>query len=66
MGLGREPRLLSVFLNWKTGKRCGWEQVDLEGEAGGEEEGRGGQAALREDRGGAVITSVPTLGVGDS
>lgn len=49
MGLGREPRLLSGFVNWKTDKRCGWEQVEPEGEAGGEEEGRGGQAALRED-----------------
>lgn len=40
--------------------------MDLEGEAGGEEEGRGGQAALRQDWGGAVMTSLPTLGVGDS
>ena len=49
MGLGREPRLLSGFVNWKTGKKCGWEQVEPEGEAGSEEEGRGGQAALHED-----------------
>ena len=49
LGLGREPRLLSGFVNWKTDKRCGWEQVEPEGEAGSEEEGRGGQAALRED-----------------
>ena len=49
LGFGKGARLLSGFVNWKTGKKCGWEQVEPEGEAGSEEEGRGGQAALRED-----------------
>ena len=40
LGLGRKPWLLSGFVNWETGKRCGWEQVEPEGEAGGEEEGK--------------------------
>lgn len=40
LSLGRKPWLLSGLVNWKTGKRCGWEQVEPEGEAGVRRRGR--------------------------